>query len=144
MEKTNLLFGFILIIILTSNTNLLAQNYALDFDGINDYVEVPSSSTINFGTDDFTISLWINSSLTSDGILIEKIWDASSTTGGNGWAIALLSTGRFRFYIADTQGETPTNFNSSTGNLYNDGKWHHLAITVDRDDYVRFLHRWNC
>ena len=136
-KKTNLVFGFMLIMLLAMSSISYAQNYALDFDGSNDYVEVSSSESLNFGTGDFTISLWVNSTLTSDGILIEKILDASSTSGGNGWAIALLSTGRYRFYITDTQEGNPTNFNSTSASN-RDGKWHHLAIAVDRDSNVSF------
>ncbi|HHE39040.1 MAG TPA: LamG domain-containing protein, partial [Candidatus Cloacimonetes bacterium] len=112
--------------------------YCLDYDGTDDYVEVPDSPTLNLGTGDFTISLWVNSSLSNDGVLIEKIWDARSSSGGNGWAIQLLSTGRFRFSIADTYGETPTDFNSIAGNNWNDGSWHHLSIVVDRSSNVNF------
>lgn len=71
-EKTKLILEVILITLLASSTSLMAQNNCLKFDGVNDYVEVPSSSSLNFGTGDFTISLWVNSTLTSDGILIEK------------------------------------------------------------------------
>ncbi len=111
---------------------------ALDFDGTDDYVEIPSSASNNFGTSDFSISVWINSALSNDGVIIEKVWDVRSTTGGNGWGVQLLSTGRFRFSIADTQGEALTTFNSIVGNAWNDGNWHNLVIVVDRDSNVNF------
>ena len=34
--------------------------YALDFDGTNDYIAVGASTDFNFGTEDFTISTWVN------------------------------------------------------------------------------------
>ncbi len=140
MKKKILVFEFILIMLLAVSTGLNAESAgdALHFDGTNDYVEVPSSSNLNFGESDFTISLWIKSSLTSDGTLVGKMWDARSSTGGNGWAIQLLASGRFRFYIADTPSGQPINRNSTSGNVYNDGEWHHLCLTVDRDANVSF------
>jgi len=35
-----------------------AGKYALSFDGVDDYVEVPDNSVFNFGTGDFTIEVW--------------------------------------------------------------------------------------
>ena len=47
---------------------------ALDFDGSNDYAEFPTTSTGNFGTDDFTVSVWANASsdLTSSYHILSK------------------------------------------------------------------------
>ncbi len=129
---------FLLTVLITLSIQLNAQNNCLDFDGTDDYVEVSSSSALNFGTGDFTISLWLKSSLTSDGMLVEKIWDSQSTLGGNGWAIQLQASGRFKFSISDTYEETPTVFQSIDGNTWNDGEWHHLAIVVDRSSNVSF------
>ncbi len=39
MKKRNLVFGFMLIIILATSTGLMATNNCLDFDGTDDYVE---------------------------------------------------------------------------------------------------------
>ncbi len=33
---------------------------ALQFDGTNDYVSIPDSSAWNFGTNSFTVALWVN------------------------------------------------------------------------------------
>ncbi|MCD6322469.1 MAG: T9SS type A sorting domain-containing protein [Clostridiales bacterium] len=130
---------FIITCVLIAGIGLLmAQNNTLDFDGTDDYIEVPDASSLNFGTGDFTISLWLKSTLSSDGILVEKIWDVVSSAGGNGWAIQLLSNGRFRFSLADTYEEDPIDFQSIGGNIWNDGKWHHLAIVVDRSSNVSF------
>jgi len=33
---------------------------ALEFDGVDDYVKVPNTPSLDFGTGDFTISVWVN------------------------------------------------------------------------------------
>jgi hypothetical protein len=51
-----------------NSTNWLLPNkaqdvfsrYSLDFDGVNDYIQVPNSTDLDFGTGDFTWSLWVN------------------------------------------------------------------------------------
>lgn len=44
----------------TNNATELYENYALDFDGTNDYISVPNSTDFDYGTGDFTWSFWLN------------------------------------------------------------------------------------
>ena len=55
IKKANVILGMMLMAL---STGLMAQNYALDFDGSNDYVDCGNGSSIDV-TDNFTISAWI-------------------------------------------------------------------------------------
>jgi hypothetical protein len=49
--------------------NGVLQDYVMDFDGTNDYIDIPSSSSLVFGSEDFTISFWIKTSDSTANIL---------------------------------------------------------------------------
>ena len=97
-------------------------------DPVEDYVILGTAADLNFGADqDFSISLWVQSSGTPDwGALISnKDWGS----GGNvGWG------------LFDYQGPIDWNFSdgSARDDLYipqiYDGQWHHITVTNDRDD----------
>jgi len=48
-------------ILMPENTNKdKVSNYSMEFDGVDDYIQVPNSTDLDFGTEDFTWSLWVN------------------------------------------------------------------------------------
>jgi hypothetical protein len=52
---------------------------ALSFDGVNDYVAIPNSSSLNISSTKLTLPLWVNFTDTgSDMVLISKPWFSSS------------------------------------------------------------------
>ncbi|UCF42271.1 MAG: LamG domain-containing protein, partial [Planctomycetota bacterium] len=100
---------------------------ALDFDGINDYVEVidPADGSLDFGSGNFTISLWFKTTDTN-GELVDK-------SGGNkgrqtGYSVYVgtygtINDGEIGFRVSDGTSRDLI----KTNNTYNDGDWHHLA-----------------
>ena len=65
----------------TTNNNdakLLTGN-CLNFDGVNDYVQVPNSNSINLGTSDFTFAFWINKVASGSGT--QRVIDKRSVKG---------------------------------------------------------------
>jgi hypothetical protein len=108
---------------------------SLDLDGTDDYIS--AGDVLNLGTNDFSVSFWTKSSLTTDGTIIEKMWDAFSSDGGEGWAIWLDSAGNFSLAIGDSQGVPFTTINSNDNN-YNDGQWHSVVLTADRNGDATF------
>lgn len=72
--------------------------YALNFDGANDYIEIPSTTDFAFGTGGFTISLWVNfDALTSGGYnILDFRTSGSGTTVGSLW---INSTNGLRWYV---------------------------------------------
>ena len=106
------------------SSNLLNS---LDLDGQDDFVSFNDDT--NFGTDqDFTLELLVRSSgWNSDpSILSNKDWGSGSNPG---FIIAGKSNGTtWKFNIGDGSERIDLD-----GGTINDGKWHHLAISFDRD-----------
>ncbi|PKL83487.1 MAG: hypothetical protein CVV24_04810, partial [Ignavibacteriae bacterium HGW-Ignavibacteriae-3] len=105
---------------------------ALQFDGIDDYVEVADHSELNFGTGNFSFDAWIKTNA-SDGVRV--ILDKRTETSGlftiyQGYSI-FLNEGKLHLQIANGAFmNSYTNYPSPV--LVADGNWHHIAITVSR------------
>ncbi len=97
---------------------------AYTFDGNNDYIEIPNSPSLNFGTGDFSFDAWIKTTSTSGVFVIQ---DKRAVSGGAGYHVHLFNGGP-SIQIADATGFTTFNSNYSIA----DGQWHHVAVTVER------------
>ena len=95
---------------------------SLQFDGVNDYVGLGSSTGLGF-SNDFTLSAWIKTSAIGTN---QMIIDSSTASNGSGYAMYLRSTGVIRFwsYLATND------INSTTTLLPN--TWYHICATHDR------------
>ncbi len=106
---------------------------ALSFNGSNS-VDVPDQAELNFGTGDFSIDLWIK---TTDASGTRTILDkrTGSVSNPKGYVLFLLNG-----YLGSQIGDG-THYNNwvSTG-FVADGNWHHVAVTVDRDNPSGWLH----
>jgi len=110
------------------------------FDGAVDFVHVPDHPALNFGTGDFSIDAWVRTEQ-ADGVRILVDKRAQEATGTRGYSLFLFN-GQLGFQIADGNGSStcapcPTTASCSnyiTGPAIDDGQWHHVAVTVDRDD----------
>jgi hypothetical protein len=106
--------------------------YALDFDGTDDYLEVPDDSTLNFGQNDFTITAWIKTNMGSVGRILSKGAD-----GNGGYLFGIDSDGTLRVAL---QSSGPVTVDKNSIGTYNDNLWHHIAFIVDRtnDEFTIF------
>jgi hypothetical protein len=115
-----------------------AVSNALQFDGINDYVESPSTMATNFGPagtvqngnystaqGDFTIDAWIK---TSSSGAVTVLVDKRSDSPLRGYSFWILGN-RLGLQLADQSGYD--NFMSG-GLNFNDNNWHFVAVTVKR------------
>ncbi len=103
-------------------------NNAGTFDGVNDKVQVPHSSEIEFGTGSFSICLWVKASsqqVWSSSTILDK--DYSYHTSGL-YRIA-LSDGYPRFQV---QGSTSYEITAAT--RITDDSWYHIACVRDSED----------
>lgn len=92
---------------------------------LGEYDQVPNSTSLNFGTGDFSIDLWVKVGATTSStrFLVDK--RNSSSVG-------------YAFYLNNgkpglTMGDGTNFVTVDTTTNVADGLWHHLAVTVDRD-----------
>ena len=127
------------------------SGYALDFDGVNDYVSLDNyAEELGFNkTDDLIFSLWFKSASDSEGLIysMSQSWDYNP-----GFHIGLNSDGEFEFKMwvlscgVDFSGEES----------YNDGQWHYaevwyngitanptITIYIDGEEEANITH-WIC
>ena len=107
-----------------SNT-LFGQDYALDFDGSNDYVIVSDDNSLD--NDNYiTISMWINAeSITNKDCLISK---RSSTEQSGNYALRFNSSKQLKWYI---WGGDADNGSTSSTSAISTNVWTHVAVTFD-------------
>ena len=99
---------------------------ALQFDGVNDYVEVPDSPELSGGTGkDMTIEFWFNSNK-QGGHVITKWKDVSYKDWGMGFGWLEVGPGQFFWY------ESGGNDRRFYGGTIQEGVWHHGAFTFQR------------
>lgn len=91
---------------------------AFDFDGIDDYIDIPYVASLGLVGTDFTIDFWINTTDT-DGLIFKKY---TGSIGGDAWGIRLAS-GIIEFYDGTSW--------ISSGIQADTGTWTHIAITGD-------------
>jgi len=73
--------------------------WSLNFDGVDDYVNVPHASELDLST--FTVSVWVNADVL--GTNYERMVDKSAVTGaiGEGYRISFDDSGNFMFILSD-------------------------------------------
>ncbi len=115
------------------------------FDGDRDFVRVPDSENLDFGTGDFSADFWIRTDRTS-GLMtvLDKREDRFSPQGFS----VFIFDGELGLQLANGVGDNNCSFDpdvsACTNYLSNvlvaDGEWHHVAITVhrDRNDGIRW------
>lgn len=100
----------------------------VEFDGVINQVEVTDNAAIAFRhTDDYSIGFWVNTtSDDSDPVMVgDQDWGSSSNSGltiahrGNNWRVATA--------------DGATKADADNDGAYNDGDWHFLMVTFDRD-----------
>lgn len=126
-----LLIGIIfLITIFWQNTNAQTNPGSLQFDGVDDFVNMgdPVNGNLDFGTNDpFTMMAWINTTFTPSTYadIISKRYVVSGTHY-EGYMMAVNSSGKIYFVIEDINGL----FTQMNGNItVNDGNWHLITAT---------------
>jgi hypothetical protein len=108
---------------------------ALNFDGSNDFVQVADQPQLNFGDGNFSIDAWIKLDQQS-GSGVKAIVDKRVGMGPG--YMFFVYNGRLAVQL-NTSGTGPNSgfynyFASSTSTVVADGRWHHVAVTVNRSD----------
>jgi len=117
------------------NRDLINQ-YSLDFDGSNDYMEVSSTNDFAFGSTGFSISFWFKGGSANDssGFGV-NIFDMRSTGNGSQpslWVETKGTNSLVKYYSAGS-------YKVSTTATLNSGTWYHLVITNDGSNTKIYL-----
>jgi hypothetical protein len=108
----------------------------LGFDGLNDYVEVPDDDSLDI-TDECTIETWINADVidTYKSIIVKGDANIEGKINYGLQIQSEVTPGTLRFFKYD---ESYT-WIDSISQVPADGKWHHIAVTVDGANNVNFF-----
>ena len=97
-----------------------SNTFSTYFDGSGDYLVVPASSEINFGTSDFTVEFWINfAAFPSNGYILNK-----EDSSGNDFTLQYYQNA---IKVSNaTVGSGWSHYSSGIGSL-STGTWYHIA-----------------
>jgi hypothetical protein len=123
--------------ITTSNVTPLLYN-SVYFDGTGDYLSLANDIAFNFGSSNFTVEFWINTTQsTATATLISKEWGGSPYTGG--WSIQLNGLGSTAMTIYWADYSTSATFMVANTTSYRDGLWHHVAWVRNGSSFVLYI-----
>ncbi|MBM4104293.1 MAG: PASTA domain-containing protein [Planctomycetes bacterium] len=94
---------------------------ALDFDGVNDYVEITGYKGIA-GTASRTCCAWIKTTGSASNMVI---LDWGANVSGQQWLLGIFSTGKLALFAGGPYIQTNA--------LVTDGQWHHVAAVMTDD-----------
>ena len=105
--------------------SLFAQNYALDLDVSNDYLQIIDDNSLDINSS-ITISAWIypTNIANKDGIISKR----TSTENNGDWAFRFTSSAKLKLLIWD--GDSNNGSTSST-NAISTNTWTHISFTHD-------------
>jgi hypothetical protein len=99
------------------------------------YVTLGSPPELNFGgTTDFSVSFWakINSSTDDPAFLSNKNWNSGDNVG---WVIATDGDQAIQWNLRES-GKGRLDYDGN-GALFNDGEWHNIVMSFDRDGFAQ-------
>jgi len=105
----------------------------LSFDFIDDYITVPSSDSLNLGTDDITIEMWIKR---NTGNLGEYQWlykKRGAVDGKTRWFNLYFSTDNYLYSQITDNFEVNGYKQFKSQSAITDSNWHYVAAVFDRD-----------
>jgi len=100
---------------------------SLLFDGIDDYVDVENSSSLDVSLNDsFTVTAWINTSNSTNQSIVARGWFGATT---HGYAIVMDEENPHKVTVLVGDNATESRIESTTS--VDDGKWHHIGLVRD-------------
>ncbi len=112
----------------TKGGDVFRDEYSLAFDGSNDYVDCGSDSSLDVGTNDFSVSAWCKVS-TKGGSDYHDIVAKGNTleSSGDGWGISLVESNKTIYF--DTLGDVGRQNAISPTSSWDFDKWYHIVGT---------------
>lgn len=117
-------------ILLSLSTKSHALNYALFFDGTDDYVQVPDSNSLDLSTG-LTVEAWINSNSTSGPRTIVSKWRDSAPRDHSFIFKDHNSNDKLRIELSKNDHNDLADVQGATSIIT--GNWIHVAATYDQN-----------
>lgn len=114
------------------STDVAKGGFALQLDGVDDFVRVPHYDALTFGNSaEFALTLWVKTTATTDSELISK------RAGGNAYPynVRLLANGQVQFTRFD--GLSLATITSSA--TVNDGAYHFIAAVKQENELKIYI-----
>ncbi|GAB5400932.1 MAG: hypothetical protein Aureis2KO_25170 [Aureisphaera sp.] len=106
---------------------MVAQNQSLNFDGIDDYVDLGDNYAFEI-TDTFSVEAWVKFDTPGLKQIVSKLGIEEGTF--RGWGLQITSAGRLSGYIS-TEFFNDYIFITGNSDFLFDNNWHHVAMTFD-------------
>lgn len=113
----------------TLNGDAYINNQGLQLDGVEDYVNIPNSSSFNFGSDPCTVLCRFKTDVTNTQQYIISKRDDSNLPIHPMWFIRVNSDNTIRSWVSSSA--TDYIYSDSSGLSYNDGNWHLVAMVYN-------------
>lgn len=118
---------------LTLFSGELDNTTSIVFDGVDEYITMPDSSSLDISPD-ITMSCWFKTTSTTNVTLMSK-WGFAA--GGHRAYLLSVSVGKIRVIISeDGLSDLLKSKDYLTTAAFNDGNWHHVAATLDTSGNV--------
>ncbi|OHU91480.1 hypothetical protein BET10_11765 [Pseudoalteromonas amylolytica] len=114
------------------------QDLAFCLDGFDDFIELPDNDDFDITFGDFSVTAWIKTDSYDQRVIIDKRYENQMDTV-QGY-VMFVDDGKLGFQLADGIGSWYCEQDNGACTTYisnssvSDGKWHHVAVSVDRDD----------
>lgn len=108
-----------------SSGNYIFNNGSIIFDGEYDYLQLPSHSSLDFGSGNFTMEWWMRTNGAQDfsSVLFSRYTSSTNVTdfANNGSSLG--------FNNASSAAGKITSIGAYSQSIMNNGNWHHVAVT---------------
>ncbi len=136
-------------IIGTNHGTLIGANFTsgrtglgVSLDGIDDFVDFGTGPSLNFGTDNFTFSLWVNyASLSGEQVVIEKYIETENSATRAGWSLTKISNNNLRF--GGIGGGTLAILLEAANPGITVDNWIHVAVTRNGNTFTLYFNGVN-
>lgn len=110
-------------------------NGGLNFDGVNDGINLPDNGSYNFGKNSsFSMEFWMKTSGGAKNMVCmgrQGTFGDTDTSQLHLWVGVLKTTGEMAFYLKDAKGNEPSPNGQISGGYVTDGNWHYVVAVRD-------------
>ena len=120
----------------TTHTKYLSSS--MYFDGTGDYITLSDSDAREFGGEDFTIELWVKTTIATQYATLLSRTPTPFSSGM--WSIMMNTTasgGQVAVYVGDYS--TGASLITTSGASIRDDSWHHVAVVRNGSSFVCYI-----